>query len=109
MGADSARCEAGPAPAADNAAMKTPARLQSLVEEGLIDAVLRQLMSGKEANVYVVRCGEHLRAAADDPDRRVEPLERFLLNDGRERLAEAARLRIFVDDEHAAGVTGDRE
>ena len=43
--------------------MKTPARLQSLVEEGLIDAVLRQLMSGKEANVYVVRCGENLRAA----------------------------------------------
>ena len=43
--------------------MKTPARLQSLVEEGLIDAVLRQLMSGKEANVYVVRCGGETRAA----------------------------------------------
>ena len=43
--------------------MKTPARLQSLVEEGLVDAVLRQLMSGKEANVYVVRCGGEVRAA----------------------------------------------
>ena len=43
--------------------MKTPARLQSLVEEGLIDAVLHQLMSGKEANVYVVRCGGETRAA----------------------------------------------
>lgn len=32
--------------------MKTPARLLSLVGEGLIDAVLSQLMSGKEANVY---------------------------------------------------------
>ena len=43
--------------------MKTPAPLQSLVDEGLIDAVLRQLMSGKEANVYVVRRGDQLRAA----------------------------------------------
>ncbi len=43
--------------------MKTPARLQPLLEEGLIDAVLRQLMSGKEANVYVVRCGGEARAA----------------------------------------------
>jgi RIO kinase 1 len=40
-----------------------PARLQSLVDEGLIDAVLRQLMSGKQANAYVVRCGDQLRVA----------------------------------------------
>ena len=38
--------------------MKTPSRLKPLVEEGLIDEVTRQLMSGKEAEVYVVRCGE---------------------------------------------------
>lgn len=43
--------------------MKTPARLASLLEDGLIDEVLRQLMSGKEATVYVVRCGEELRCA----------------------------------------------
>ncbi len=43
--------------------MKTPARLQPLIDEGLIDEVLRQLMSGKEAKVYVVRCGDELRAA----------------------------------------------
>ncbi|MGB9150723.1 MAG: PA4780 family RIO1-like protein kinase [Burkholderiales bacterium] len=43
--------------------MKTPKRLQSLIEEGLIDSVVRQLMSGKEANVYVVRCGEETRCA----------------------------------------------
>ncbi|MCX7211392.1 MAG: serine protein kinase RIO [Burkholderiales bacterium] len=43
--------------------MKTPKRLQSLLEEGLIDSVVRQLMSGKEATVYVVRCaGETLCA-----------------------------------------------
>ena len=39
-----------------NGGMKTPKRLQSLLEEGLIDSVVRQLMSGKEATVYVVRC-----------------------------------------------------
>ena len=37
--------------------MKSPKRLQSLLEEGLIDSVVRQLMSGKEAMVYVVRSG----------------------------------------------------
>jgi RIO kinase 1 len=43
--------------------MKAPPRLQSLIEEGLIDTVVRQLMSGKEAMVYVVRCGEETRCA----------------------------------------------
>ena len=43
--------------------MKTPARLQPLLEDGLIDDVTRQLMSGKEAMVFVVRCGEEVRCA----------------------------------------------
>ncbi len=43
--------------------MKTPKRLLPLVSEGLIDEVLRQLMSGKEATVYIVRCGEEIRCA----------------------------------------------
>ena len=43
--------------------MKAPPRLQPLIEEGLIDAVVRQLMSGKEAMVYVVRCGDETRCA----------------------------------------------
>ena len=43
--------------------MKPPSRLQSLVDEGLIDTVVRQLMSGKEAMVYVVRCGDETRCA----------------------------------------------
>ncbi|MCX7249492.1 MAG: serine protein kinase RIO [Burkholderiales bacterium] len=43
--------------------MKPPRRLQSLVDEGLIDLVVRQLMSGKEATVYVVRCGDETRCA----------------------------------------------
>ncbi|MFC3607500.1 PA4780 family RIO1-like protein kinase [Stutzerimonas tarimensis] len=43
--------------------MKTPKRLLPLVEDGLIDEVLRPLMSGKEAAVYVVRCGDQVRCA----------------------------------------------
>ncbi len=43
--------------------MKAPARLQSLIEEGLIDTVVRQLMSGKEAMVFVVRSGDHTLCA----------------------------------------------
>jgi RIO kinase 1 len=43
--------------------MKIPKRLQPLVDDGLIDEVLSQLMSGKEATVYMVRCGEDIRCA----------------------------------------------
>ena len=43
--------------------MKIPSRLEPLIEDGLADAVLRQLMSGKEAMVFVVRCGDELRCA----------------------------------------------
>ncbi|MFL1484041.1 PA4780 family RIO1-like protein kinase [Marinobacter sp. LN3S78] len=43
--------------------MKVPKRLQPLVDDGLVDDVLYQLMSGKEAQVYVVRCGDTLRCA----------------------------------------------
>lgn len=38
--------------------MKIPKRIAPLVEEGLVDEVICQLMSGKEAMVYVVRCGD---------------------------------------------------
>jgi len=43
--------------------MKTPKRIAPLVEEGLVDQVMRKLMSGKEAEVYVVRCGDDIRCA----------------------------------------------
>ena len=43
--------------------MKTPKRIQPLIEDGLVDEVIRQLMSGKEAMVFVVRCGEAIRCA----------------------------------------------
>ena len=56
-------CAPPPSAEAQKGAMKTPKRIQPLIEEGLIDEVLRQLMSGKEAEVYVVRCGEQVRCA----------------------------------------------
>ena len=43
--------------------MKIPKRIEPLVEEGLVDEVICQLMSGKEAMVYVVRCGEAICCA----------------------------------------------
>lgn len=43
--------------------MKTPKQIQPLIEEGLVDEVISQLMSGKEATVYVVRCGTEVRCA----------------------------------------------
>ena len=43
--------------------MKTPKRIQPLIEEGLVDTVICELMSGKEATVYMVRCGEEFRCA----------------------------------------------
>jgi len=43
--------------------MKIPKRIQPLVDDGLVDEVLRPLMNGKEAAVYVVRCGNDIRCA----------------------------------------------
>ncbi|MFT6900032.1 MAG: RIO kinase 1 [Colwellia sp.] len=43
--------------------MKIPKRLQPLVDDGLVDEVISQLMSGKEATVYMVRCGDEIRCA----------------------------------------------
>jgi RIO kinase 1 len=43
--------------------LRIPPRLAPLVEDGLVDEVVRQLMSGKEAMVFVVRCGAEVRCA----------------------------------------------
>jgi RIO kinase 1 len=43
--------------------MKTPAGLQPLIDDGVIDEVIRSLKSGKEATVYVVRSGTTVRCA----------------------------------------------
>jgi RIO kinase 1 len=43
--------------------MKTPEGLQPLIDDGIIDEVIRALKSGKEASVYVVRSGADIRCA----------------------------------------------
>ncbi len=43
--------------------MKTPAALQPLIDDGVIDEVIRSLKSGKEATVYLVRSRTHTRCA----------------------------------------------
>jgi RIO kinase 1 len=43
--------------------MKIPKRIQPLVDDGIVDEVLYQLMSGKEATVYAVRSQGEIRCA----------------------------------------------
>jgi RIO kinase 1 len=43
--------------------MKIPFGLQPLIDDGIVDAVLGQLKSGKEASVFLVACGPHVRCA----------------------------------------------
>lgn len=43
--------------------MKIPKQIQPLIADGLVDEVIRRLMSGKEADVYIVRCGDEIRCA----------------------------------------------
>jgi RIO kinase 1 len=43
--------------------MRIPQGLQPLLDDGIVDEVVRQLKSGKEASVYVVRCGSETRCA----------------------------------------------
>jgi len=52
-----------PAPADSRDTVKTPQGLQALIDDGVIDEVLRPLKSGKEAAVYVVRSGDDVRCA----------------------------------------------
>jgi len=43
--------------------VKTPKGLQPLLDDGMIDSVVRSLKSGKEASVYIVSSGGRLRCA----------------------------------------------
>jgi len=43
--------------------VKVPTRIQPLIDDGLVDEVLGSLMSGKEAQVFLVRCGSETRCA----------------------------------------------
>jgi RIO kinase 1 len=43
--------------------MKIPRGLQPLIDDGIVDSVVRRLKSGKEASVFIVACGAQLRCA----------------------------------------------
>lgn len=43
--------------------MKIPKGLQPLIDDGMVDTVVRKLKSGKEASVYIVACGGEVRCA----------------------------------------------
>jgi len=43
--------------------MKIPKGLQPLIDDGMVDTVVRRLKSGKEASVFIVDCGGELRCA----------------------------------------------
>ncbi len=81
--------------------MQVPKRLQPLLEEGVIDAVVRQLMSGKEATVFVVRAGGETRCAKayKEADRRsfrqaVDYTENRKTKNSRQARAMAKRTRF---------------
>ena len=84
--------------------MKTPERLESLIEEGLIDKVMHQLMSGKEADIYVVRCGNGFRCAKVYKDsskryfqQRFDYLEgRKIRNNRRMRIVEKRNCHTYI-------------
>jgi len=56
--------------------LKTPTALQPLIEDGVIDEVIRALKSGKEATVYLVRSGTQTRCAKVYRDMRQRSFQR---------------------------------
>jgi RIO kinase 1 len=56
--------------------LKTPTALQPLIDDGVIDEVIRSLKSGKEATVYLVRSGTQTRCAKVYRDMRQRSFQR---------------------------------
>jgi RIO kinase 1 len=56
--------------------LKTPPALQPLIDDGVIDEVIRALKSGKEATVYLVRSGTQTRCAKVYRDMRQRSFQR---------------------------------
>ncbi|MGR9090840.1 MAG: PA4780 family RIO1-like protein kinase [Gammaproteobacteria bacterium] len=67
--------------------MKIPKGLEPLIENGVIDEVVRSLRSGKEASVYIVRSGAELRCAKVYKDMAQRSFQR------REQYQEGRRVR----------------
>ncbi len=89
--------------------MKIPGRIAPLVADGLVDGVIRQLMSGKEATVYVVQCGDVVRCAKvyKEANKRgfhkaVDYTEGRKIKNSRQARAMAKRSRYGRQEEEAA-------
>jgi RIO kinase 1 len=89
--------------------LKIPRRLQPLVDDGIVDSVTRQLMSGKEAMVFIVRCGGESRCAKvyKEADRRsfrqaVDYTENRKTKNSRDARAIAKRTRFGRESQEAA-------
>lgn len=80
--------------------MKIPARLEPLIEEGLIDSVICQLMSGKEAMVYMVRSGEHALCAKVYKDRNKRNFQHFASYTEGRRIKNSRRARAIEKGSH---------
>lgn len=80
--------------------MRTPKRLEPLIEEGLIDSVICQLMSGKEAMIYMVRSGEQVRCAkVYKESNKCNFHQRVCYTDGR-RIKNSRRARAMESGSH---------
>src|SRR6185312_7399885 len=66
-------------------------------------------LAGQEEGLEWWRVRHRRVERPEDPDRGVEPLERFLLDDRGDALADAAGSRVLVDDEDAAAMAGEGE
>jgi hypothetical protein len=78
--------------------MKTPQGLQALIDDGVIDEVIRPLKSGKEAAVYVVRAGEEIRCAKVYKDLRQRSFQaRAQYQEGRKVRFPFGRRVLYVD------------
>lgn len=80
--------------------MKIPSRLEPLIEEGLIDSVLCQLMSGKEAMVYMVRSGEQARCAKVYKDSNKRNFQHFASYTEGRRIKNSRRARAIEKGSH---------
>ncbi len=82
--------------------MKIPKRLEPLIEEGLIDSVVCQLMSGKEAMVYMVSCGNDFRCAKVYKGNNPHHVSHRTTSFGGRRFKNSRRLRVIEKAEFTA-------
>ena len=82
--------------------MKIPKRLEPLIDEGLIDSVVCQLMSGKEAMVYMVRCGNDFHCAKVYRENSQQHVSHRTPSFGGRRFKNSRRLRVIEKAEYTA-------